>query len=58
MEEQVFTFYLRVDETIVAFGSEADMVNLAATYDCDYELVEEKEADPEEVREFLSRKDD
>ena len=36
-------FYLKIGDDIVGSGSEADMVNLAAQYDSDYELLEEED---------------
>lgn len=35
--------YLSVEGEIVKFGSEADMINLAAQYDSDYELLDRED---------------
>lgn len=50
------TKYLSIDGEIVAFGSEADMINLAAQYDSDYELLEEpdlSDVQAEDVKNLL-----
>jgi len=44
--------YLKVDGIIVGCGTEADMVNFAASFDSDYEILELGDLTPEELAQW------